>query len=348
MEGSTVPGGDVSTGSVTIPDVPGRRIAERLGAAGAELGERVDALAQRSHPFGVATAVVRRSGAGTGSLVAGHLAYRMFLLLLPLGAVVVALAGIDPATVGDASAHLGLGRSITSTIAAAGGDTRRSGVPLLLTGLLAFLLASWGLLGALQYTAALAWRIPTRRFPGKGRTLLRLAGSVAVFVGVLYLSVIVRRAGLLAGLAAATANTAAAFVAFFGLSWILPRRSREWFWLLPGAVVGAAGVLALQLVGSYWLPGKVSAASGTYGVLGVALAVLTYLFLVGLLIWIVVLLDAAVWERFGGEAPGPLRRLAQLIPIPTTTFGSGYVPDDGTADTVGGPELGGGSARLPS
>jgi len=346
VEGSTVPAGDVSTGSVTIPVVPGRGITERLGAVGAGLAERVDALAQRSHPFGVATAVVRRSGAGTGSLVAGHLAYRMFLLLLPLGAIVVALAGIDPAVVGDASAHLGLGRSITSAIAAAGEDTRRSGVPLLLTGLLAFLLASWGLLGALQYTAALAWRIPTRRFPGKGRALLRLAGSVAVFVGVLYLSVIIRRAGLVAGLAAAAANTVAAFVAFFALSWILPRRSREWFWLLPGAVVGAAGVLTLQVVGSFWLPGKVSAASGTYGVLGLSLAVLTYLFLVGLLIWVVVLVDAAVWERFGGEAPGPLRRLAELIPIPMTTLGSGYVPDDGTAATVGGPEVDRGSARL--
>jgi uncharacterized BrkB/YihY/UPF0761 family membrane protein len=326
--------------------VPGRGIAERLGAVGAELGERVDALAERSHPFGVAWAVVRRSGAGTGSLVAGHLAYRMFLLLLPMGAVVVALAGIDGAAVGDASAHLGLGRSITSAIAAAGEDTERSGLPLLLTGVVAFLLASWGLLGALQYTAALAWRIPTRRFPGKGRNLLRLVGSVAVFVGVLYLSIVVRSAGLLAGLAAAAANTLASFVAFFALSWILPRRCREWFWLLPGAAVGAAGVLALQLVGSYWLPGKVSAASGTYGALGVALAVLTYLFLVGLLVWVVVLVDAVVWDRFGGEAPGPLRRLAQLIPIPTTTIGSGYVPDGGTAATVGGPETDDGSARL--
>ncbi len=149
--------------------MPGRGIAEHLGAVWAELGGRVAALAERSHPFGVARAVVRRSGAGTGSLVAGHLAYRMFLLLLPLGAVVVALAGID---------------------------------------------------------------------------------SVAVFVGVLHLSMVVGRAGLLAGPAAAVANTLASFVAFFALSWILSRRCREWFWLLPGAAVGAAGVLVLQLAAS--------------------------------------------------------------------------------------------------
>ncbi len=310
-----------------------RSTADRVGRAA---GERHRALIERTSWAGLVTDVVDRSRSGNGSVVAGLLAYRLFLLLLPLGAIVVALAGFDRLAAEGAAGHLGLGRSITTAIATAGSDVERSRVPLLLTAVGAFILTSWGLLGALQYTAATAWGIPTRRFPGKGRTLLRLAGSVLLFVVVLYLSVVVRRAGLFAGLAASTANSLAAFVGFLGLGWILPRRSKEWFWLVPGAAVGAIGLVTLQLVASYWLPGKVATASDTYGVFGSAVAVLGFLFMVGVLVWLALLVNAVTWERHHSDPPGILRRIAELVPFPSTSFGSGYVGEDEEATTVTG------------
>ena len=286
----------------------------------------------------VLTDLVERSVAEGGTVVAGLLAYRLFVLLLPIGAIVVAVAGFDQLAASDAADQLGLGKWIASTIARAGQDAEQSRVPLLLTGVVGFGFASWGLLGSLQYAAAVAWRIPTRRFPRKGRAVVRLAGSVLVFVGVLYLSILVRRAGVVAGLAATGANFLAATVAFFGLSWILPHRCRAWFWLLPGAVVGAFGVLGLQLVATYYLPRELSSSSQTYGTLGLALAVLTYLYLLGLLTWLVVLVDVVLWDRYRDEPPGVLRRLATVLPIPETRFASGYVEGDQAASTVGGPQ----------
>ncbi len=269
--------------------------------------------------------------------MAGYLAYRLFLLLLPLGAIIVALAGFDRTASRTTSDHLRLGQAVTNTIAQAGQDAQRSRLPLLITGLFAFTVAAWGLLGALQYTSAVAWQIPSRKFPGKSRVFLRLAGSLLVFAAVLYVSMIVRRAGLVAGLAGSLANTLGTFVAFMGLGWILPRRCKEWFWLIPGAAVSAVGYLGLQAFAAFYLPGKLANASATYGALGITLTGLSYLFLVGVLVWIMLLVNAVVWELRRDDPPGLLRRIADKVPLPTTSFGSGYVAEGEIAETVGGP-----------
>lgn len=303
--------------------------------SGSQLRERHDDLRRRAGWADVGTRVIGRHVDATGSMMAGYLAYRLFLLLLPLAVIVVALAGFDQTASASTSEHLRLGEALTGVIAQAGADAQRSRVPLLATGLVAFAIAAWGLLGALQYTAAAAWQIPTRRFPGKGRVFVRLAASLLVFGGVLYISLIVRRAGLWAGMAGSLANTVGAFVGFVGLGWILPRRCKEWFWLLPGAAVSAVGYLAIQAVAAFYLPGKLSNASATYGALGITLTLLTYLFLVGGLLWFVQVVNAVVWEQYRQDPPGLLRRVADRIPIPTTTFGSGYVDEGEDAATVG-------------
>jgi uncharacterized BrkB/YihY/UPF0761 family membrane protein len=285
----------------------------------------------------IATVAARRHASSNGSVVAGYLAYRLFLLLLPLGAIIVALAGFDRSASETTSDHLRLGEAIAKTIAQAGQDAQRSRLPLLITGLVAFVIAAWGFLGALQFTSASAWQIPTRKFPGKGRVFVRLAGSLLVFGIVLYVSMLVRRLGLLAGLAGSLANTLGVFVGFMGLGWILPRRCKEWFWLLPGAAFSTAGYVLLQAVAVFYLPGKLASASATYGAFGIALTILFYLFLVGVLLWAMLLVDAVVWEERRDDPPGLLRRIADRVPLPTTSFGSGYVGEDDEAETVGGP-----------
>ena len=105
---------------------------------------------------------------------------------------------------------------------------------------------------------------------------------------------------------------------------------------MPGAAVGAIGLVTLQLVASYWLPGKVATASDTYGVFGSAVAVLGFLFMVGVLVWLALLVNAVTWERHHSDPPGILRRIAELVPFPSTSFGSGYVGEDEEATTVTG------------
>jgi uncharacterized BrkB/YihY/UPF0761 family membrane protein len=333
------------------PDVAPESARARLQARAARLGEaakaRHEELLARTSWAKIATVAAGRHVSSNGSIVAGYLAYRLFLLLLPLGAIIVALAGFDRAASASTSEHLRLGQAIANTIAQAGQDAQRSRLPLLITGLVAFVFAAWGLLGALQYASAAAWQIPTRKFPGKGRVFVRLAGSLLLFGIVLYLSMLIRRIGLVAGLAGSIANTLAVFVGFMGLGWILPRRCKEWFWLLPGAVFSTAGYVLLQGVAVFYLPEKLANASATYGAFGIALTILFYLFLVGALLWAMLLVDAVVWEERGDDPPGLLRRIADRVPLPTTSFGSGYVGEGDEAETVGGPLRSFSTSRMP-
>jgi uncharacterized BrkB/YihY/UPF0761 family membrane protein len=289
--------------------------------------------------------VYRRHRTVNGSILAGYLAYRLFLLVIPLVVIVVAIAGYNHAGVNSASGNMGLGASIASTISTAGKDAHRSRGPLLVVGLVGFVSAAWSLLGALQFTSASAWQIPTRRFAGKSKTFLRLAGSLFLFAVVLYVAALIRKAGVIIGLAGSVVTLASAFVAYFGLGWILPRRSKEWYWLVPGAIVGALGELGLQALATWYLPNKLAGASKTYGTLGITLTMLSYLYLLGLIFTAVPVVNAVVWEHYEADAPNFFRRLADRIPIPITTFGSGYVPPGDVADTSIAPPFTGGDQR---
>jgi hypothetical protein len=55
------------------------------------------------------------------------------------------------------------------------------------------------------------------------------------------------------------------------------------------------------------------------------------------LLWFMLLVDSVVWEHRRDDPPGILRRIADKVPLPTTSFGSGYVGEAEVADTVGGP-----------
>lgn len=290
--------------------------------------DRLDDLRERVPLIDVGLLAVARFRAADGTIVAGYLAFRLFLVLFPLVAIVVALAGFSASGAQEASGHLHLGSTLASSIAEAGADAQQSRLPLLFTGIIGFVVASWGLLGGLQIGAARAWRIPLVKFPAKGRVFLRLCGSLLLFGGVLYLSALVRRLGAVAGAASTLTTFASATVGFFGLSWILPHRCREWFWLLPGAAVGAVGTAGLQAFATFYLPNKLAGASSTYGALGVALAFLGYLYALGVVVVATAVVNAVVHERFLDHPPGLLRRVADALPIKTVRVGSGYVADD--------------------
>jgi uncharacterized BrkB/YihY/UPF0761 family membrane protein len=278
--------------------------------------------------------VVERFVGERGTILAGYLAYRLFLLLLPLVVIIVALAGFSSTAASDSSEHLRLGRTLADTISTAGAEAHTGRFVLLITGLLAFIISAWGTLSALQYVSAQAWRIPTRRFPGKAKSFFGLAGSMLFFGLILYVAALVRNAGTVAGFAGTVATFASTSIAYFGLGWILPRRSKEWFWLLPGMAVGAIGHVALEALATFFLADRLASASKTYGALGITVTLFTYLYLLGLFVVIAVTANAVVWERHREDPPGILRRIADRVPIPTTRFGSGYIAAGETIETI--------------
>lgn len=302
----------------------------RVAAARAqERSVRVYEEARSRRPsVDIASRAYERFTEAKGFVLAAHLAYRMFLLFLPLVVIIVSLAGIDPARAAKTSDDLRLGQTIARAIAQAGGDAANSSGGLLITGIVGFVIAAWSLTGALQFTAAQAWRVSLKTYPGKGAAFGQIALSLVLIGFVVYLSTLLRSRGVVGGLAGALVTAGSWFVMYFGLGWILPRRSKEWFWLLPGAFLGVAASLGFQAFATFYLPGKLADASATYGTFGIVLTLLSYLYFLGALLTVGPVLNSVVWERYEDDVPGLLRRVAAKIPFPETSIGSGYVGHD--------------------
>jgi uncharacterized BrkB/YihY/UPF0761 family membrane protein len=235
-----------------------------------------------------------------GGIIAGALAYRLFIWLLPLALVAVAGLGIA----GDASSEspeaeaksLGMQGLISSSIShAADSPNRRYAV---LIGIPVLLWATRSVLRVLIGAHRLVWTDDRRRAPKpKPVATLRFLALLLCFVVVSAAASAARASSPGLGLLV----TLFALVLYAGL-WLLisvrlPHRESHWAALIPGALVFGLGIELIQVGIVYFLTPYALAKQGTYGALGVAAALLVALFLVSRLIVASAVVNATLWER---------------------------------------------------
>jgi uncharacterized BrkB/YihY/UPF0761 family membrane protein len=96
-------------------------------------------------------------------------------------------------------------------------------------------------------------------------------------------------------------STLVAILAFFGAwllaSSLLPHGNAPWRALIPGALLVGVGLGLLNLLSVYWLSHRIESASQLYGSLGVAAAMLAWLYLIGRLMVASAMLNATFWEQ---------------------------------------------------
>jgi uncharacterized BrkB/YihY/UPF0761 family membrane protein len=270
-----------------------RQRAERLGARAQD--ER------RRHPSVDAVFdMVDRDGEVGGGIMAGALAYRLFIWLLPLALVVVAGLGIaaDGAdrSPQETAGSLGLKGLVSSSVASAAKGSGRwyalgVGIPILVY-------ATRSVLRALIGAHRLVW--------GETRT----AVSKATFAGSLRLLGLLLCIAVVSALASAARAwstgpgvlvTLAMLVPYAGL-WLLitlrlPHRDAHWTALIPGALLFAVGVETIHAIAAYLLAPYAIAKQGTYGALGAAAAILLALFVLSRLMIAAAVVNATLWER---------------------------------------------------
>jgi membrane protein len=283
------------------------------------LVSRIDGFQRRHRSTAFVVAVGRKFTEDRATRHATRIAYYAFFSVFPLLLAFVSIVGFvlqgDPGRreqiLDSTFAELPvIGPLVRSDIGTIGG----SGVALAV-GVATALWAGLGITLAVGQALDETWNVAPFEQLGyvsrrvRGLVVLVLAGLAVVAGSVLGGTATSGRLGgtgwaTAAGLAVSVGIDAAALLAAFRLLPTTPRPARQ---LLPGVVVAALGLMALQALGAWFVTGAISRASNTYGLFATVIGLLSWLSLAAQLVLVAAEVNAVaalgLWPR---SLSGPL------------------------------------------
>ncbi|HEX6514899.1 MAG TPA: YhjD/YihY/BrkB family envelope integrity protein [Nocardioidaceae bacterium] len=278
--------------------------------------DRVDGFQRRHRLVGFPLAVVYKFGDDQGGYLAALITYYGFLSLFPLLLLLVTV--LDFTLHSHPQLQQRLLESALSQFPVLGGTLRedvhaRSGSGVgLAVGILGTLYGSLGAAQATQYAFNRAWSVPRNRRPNPLTSRLRSLLLLAV------LGLGVAATTTLSGISALTDGTATAVsgwlraaavaaavlvnVGLFALAFrVLTASDVPARALRVGAIVAGVGWEAVQLLGVYVLGHALRGASQTYGVFGLVLGLIAWIYLLALVttvaVEITVVAHRRLWPR---------------------------------------------------
>ena len=243
--------------------------------------------------------VIERDSTIGGGMLGGALAYRLFVVLLPLSLFLVAGIGIYADVANQSTSEVvsraGLPGLIAGEIAAASSNSARWTIFVVTFPVLVY--ATGMLYRAVAIVHAIAWH-------GSGRAVHVSPQTFGIFCGLVFVQLAgalvlgrIREADQGGGIAALLLYGLLLAGAWLFLSQRLPRRDVHWTALVPGAALVGVGMLLINAFNVYVTTRMVAERIDTYGALGVAAALLFSLYLVGRVIVGSAVLNATMDER---------------------------------------------------
>ncbi len=281
----------------------GDRRLDRLRGRSVAFAERKTSSGPMKSIAEIGWLAARRDASVGGTVLAGALAYRIFIWLLPLALVLVLGLGLVAGSPKDAAEILrdaGITGFLSNSVSTAAENT--SGWALVtgfVVGLLVLLYQSYALLRATRAVTALAWRLPVRPPANPPRaTLLFLAWTLAFTVTAASITAIRARLDQPAEIVTVAASLVLLPAFWLTLSWfLLPHAAEHWTHLVPGAVVVGIAMTLTSLFNSLLLFPWLSRQEETYGTLGIAAGLLFTFFLIGRAIELAAALNAVLNEQ---------------------------------------------------
>jgi uncharacterized BrkB/YihY/UPF0761 family membrane protein len=218
-----------------------------------------------------------------GGLLAGGLAYRIFLWELPAALVVVSVLGLTSSSSGrspeEAAHDVGLSGALVATVATAVREADRASWWLLILGIALTVWAGRSAVRALQIVCGIAW---------SDRTGLRhtTVASSLVFSGVAFAVLALQGVltalmhGVLGSVVGWVLGTLLVVAASVWVMTILPHGGRRWLAVLPGALFFAAAVRLLTMATVVYFVPKLGRIDDLYGGLAIAIVILLFLYLI--------------------------------------------------------------------
>jgi uncharacterized BrkB/YihY/UPF0761 family membrane protein len=301
-----------TTPSTTKPTLRARTDAlrERADSARRSVEAQTESLRARHASVRIAYEAYERDRRQAGALLAGGLAYRLFLWLLPAALFAVAVVGvfgdITSRSPMDAAEATGLGSAVAQTVATAVEQSGRGSIYLLFLGGALMIWAGRATVKGLTLTSAVAWGIrppPPARSWTSSLVFSGISFAVLIVPNVLlpilhggpFVVDILIEAMLFAGIVAL-------------LVWVqmlMPHpEGVPWGAFVPGAVVATTFAFVLRIVTDVYLAGRLGRVDDLYGALGIASVFMAWLYLIGRLLVAMFAVSATRWRAQGEGQPG--------------------------------------------
>jgi uncharacterized BrkB/YihY/UPF0761 family membrane protein len=278
--------------------------ADALHARAKKVAERAEAERTDHDSLDALFELVDRDTEVGGGIIAGALAYRFFIWLLPFALVLVAGlglgAGASSESPQDAAKSLGLAGLVSSSVASAAEGSARWYA--LLIGVPILFFATRSVLRVLIGAHRLVWTDLRAAAPRPtARATARLLVLVLCFFVVSGLAQAVRESSFGFGLLLSLLLVVPYAGFWLLVSMRLPHRDASPLALVPGALLFGVGIEVIHVVSAYVIAPWSLSKPGTYGALGLAAALLVGLFLISRLMVGTAVLNATLWERRSRE-----------------------------------------------
>jgi uncharacterized BrkB/YihY/UPF0761 family membrane protein len=275
----------------------------------AALAERLTEIRRRSEQLPgapLALEVMENERALGGGLIAGGVAFRIFLWLVPFGLVVATVLSFwsehDPEGLESAAQRFGVGAAAANAAAEALQQGDRNTALVLAVALPVLAWFTLGAIRALVLAHALAWKLKPPRIRKPLHAIALFNGlfvlGVATSAGVAWLR---EEIGATALLGTALTLVLIGAVALYAM-WLLPHRARRPRELLPGAALVAGGYELVQVAVLFYFAPRLGESEETYGAFGAAATMLVWLYVLSRLVTGGAFLNATLWSRRQSDA----------------------------------------------
>jgi uncharacterized BrkB/YihY/UPF0761 family membrane protein len=282
----------------------------RLRAGQATLLSRVERTRKRledarphSRVLDAGFRALERDLAAGGGVLAGAVAFRVFLFLVPYTFLVVCVFGVGASAAEEDPGALARSAGIGGLAAKAMGSVRDLSTQerflyLVVAGF-ALLLATRALLKVLRIVHALIWHTRAGKPEKPTRAAFVLIGVVTLALALAVVAGTLRGQSFLLGLVATILYVAVPIGAWLLVTWYMPHAPDiPWTALVPGAVFFGVGMELLHIITVYWIAREVENKTDTYGAIGFALALLLWAYLMGRFITTSAVINESLWSNY--------------------------------------------------
>ncbi len=273
-----------------------------------EIRVRAEATRPRSVSLDVAMGSYEHDAAVGGGILAGAVAFRVFLFIVPFVFFLVVALGLAADASGRTTQELvseaGFAGLVASSINAGGTPSFWGRMSILAVSGFAMLLGARTLVKVLNVVHVLVWRLPRSRVQKPVSAIAGLIFSVAFTLALAHGTSRLGDASLLFWLLGQVVLSAYMFAVWLIASKVLFAHPPEVSWkdFVPGALLVAAGIGGLQLFTVLFLVRSFERRSETFGAIGGSLSLLLWAYVVGRVLTATVVLNSVIWRRTQPEA----------------------------------------------